>query len=266
MKTTNMRKAHVVLKKEDISQEKMRVGDKTVVVLDVLLATTTITSALADGATEVIPVMDVTEGMNVASGMDPDTCVLAGEIHARPIDGFVYPSPSHIRSVIKNKKLVLSTTNGTVALRKSEGALRVYIGCLLNNPAVAKTIRDESLAETILIVCSGNSGDLSLEDFYGAGHFLDCLVQKDEWELTDSAKAALQFYRGAQGSVYELLSESRVGQLFCENGFLEELKFAAGVGTTSIVPVLKNGIVVIHQPVSMNKGSDLFYGKSEHSQ
>ncbi|MBT2688700.1 2-phosphosulfolactate phosphatase [Bacillus sp. ISL-47] len=261
-----MRKVHVILKKEDISQEKMREGSKAVVVLDVLLATTTITSALADGATEVIPVQNVTEGLHVAAGMDPDTCVLAGENHARPIDGFVYPSPGHIRSVIKGKKLVLSTTNGTVALRKSEGAGNVYIGCLLNNPAVAKTIREESNAETIIVVCSGNSGEVSLEDFYGAGHFLDCLVQKDEWVLTDAAKAALHFYRGAQGSAFEILSESRVGQLFYLHGFLEELKFAAGAGTSSVVPVLKDGRVVIHQPASTHKGEWPFYGKSEHSQ
>lgn len=243
-----MRKVHVILKKEDILPEKIGDGRKTVVVLDVLLATTTITSALIDGAADVIPVMNIEEAKKPSEGLDPKTCVFAGEIHAKPVEGFVYPSPAHIRKVIKGKTLVLSTTNGTVALRKSEGARRVFVACLLNNPAVANVIRNENLGDTILVVCSGNSGDLSLEDFYGAGHFLECLMKEGAWNLSDAAKAAFQFYRGAGRSAYEMLSESSVGKLFSQYGFWDELKFAAEIDTTSIVPELKNGRIVIYQP------------------
>lgn len=74
-----MKKVHVILRKEDISEGKLRESSKVAVVLDILLATTTITAALSEGAAEVIPVLDVTEGMNVAAGMKPETFVLAGE-------------------------------------------------------------------------------------------------------------------------------------------------------------------------------------------
>lgn len=202
-----MKKVHVILRKEDISEEKLREGGKVAVVLDILLATTTITSALSEGAAEVIPVLDVTEGMNVAAGMKPETFILAGEIHGKPIEGCVYPIPSRIREVINGRKLILTTTNGTVALRKSASASKVYISSLLNNRAVAESIKGER--ETVIVVCSGNSGELSLEDLYGAGHFIDCLTDHDQWNMTDSAKAALHFYRSASGSAFDILSSSR---------------------------------------------------------
>ncbi|MCS0673799.1 2-phosphosulfolactate phosphatase [Cytobacillus firmus] len=240
-----MKKVHVIIRKEDISEEKLREGIKVAVVLDILLATTTITSALSEGAAEVIPVLDVTEGMNVAAGMKPETFVLAGEIHGKPIEGCVYPIPSRIREVIDGRKLILTTTNGTVALRKSASASKVYISSLLNNRAVAEYVKGE--AETVIVVCSGNSGELSLEDFYGAGHFIDCLTDHDQWEMTDSAKAALHFYRSASGSAFDILSSSRVGRLFARHGLAEDLEFASQTDMEGIVPILNNGRAVIHQ-------------------
>ncbi|MCS0790299.1 2-phosphosulfolactate phosphatase [Cytobacillus firmus] len=240
-----MKKVHVILRKEDISEEKLRESSKVAVVLDILLATTTITAALSEGAAEVIPVLDVTEGMNVAAGMKPETFVLAGEIHGKPIEGCVYPIPSRIREVIDGRKLILTTTNGTVALRKSACASKVYISSLLNNRAVAESIKGE--AETVIVVCSGNSGELSLEDFYGAGHFINCLTDHDQWNMTDSAKAALHFYRGASGSAFDILSSSSVGRLFARHSLAEDLEFASQTDMAAIVPILNNGRAVIHQ-------------------
>ena len=240
-----MKKVHVILRKEDISEEKLREGGKVAVVLDILLATTTITAALSEGAEEVIPVLDVTEGMNVAAGMKQETFVLAGEINGKPIEGCVYPIPSRIRELIDGRKLILTTTNGTVALRKSACASKVYISSLLNNRAVAESVKGE--AETVIVVCSGNSGELSLEDFYGAGHFIDCLTDHDQWNMTDSAKAALHFYRGASGSAFDILSSSRVGRLFARHGLAEDLEFASQIDMEAVVPILKNGRAVIHQ-------------------
>ncbi|WP_264739466.1 2-phosphosulfolactate phosphatase [Cytobacillus firmus] len=235
----------MILRKEDISEEKLREGSKVAVVLDILLATTTITSALSEGAAEVIPVLDFTEVMNVAAGMKPETFVLAGESHGKAIEGCVYPIPSRLREMINGKKLILSTTNGTVALRKLACASKVYNSSLLNNRAATESVKGE--AETVIVVCSGNSGELSLEDFYGAGRFIDCLTNHDEWEMTDSAKAALHFYRGSSGSAFDILSSSRVGRLFARHGLAEDLEFASQTDMAAIVPILKKGRAVIHQ-------------------
>ncbi|WP_223702302.1 2-phosphosulfolactate phosphatase [Sutcliffiella deserti] len=249
-----MTKVHVLLKKEDIKTAEMEEGNKIAVVLDVLLATTTITAALMDGAKEVIPVESLEEGVRVASEFDVDHFILAGELHAKPVEGFVYPLPSYIRKVVKGKALILSTTNGTVALRKASLAKKVFIACLLNNPSVADAVLKSGKDQTVLVVCSGNSGELSLEDFYGAGHFVDCLVKGRETdvELSDSAKAAWHFYKGASKNPLKILAASKVGQLFYQFHFEDELEFASRVGSISLVPVLKDGKIVLHQP-AINK-------------
>jgi 2-phosphosulfolactate phosphatase len=244
-----MTKIHLLMKKEDIKEEKMAVGNKIAVVLDVLLATTTIVSALKDGAKEVIPVLHSDEALEVATKFSQGEYILAGELNARPIDGFVYPSPTLIRENIKGKTLILSTTNGTVALRKSAQAEKVYIGSLPNNPAVASSLQHCLDDQTILIICSGNSGETSLEDFYGAGHLIDCLQKQGKYDLTDAAKAALYFYR-SQDDSYEVLLDSYVGRLLDKHNQHSDLKVAAAKGITSIVPILTEGKVTVEPSLS----------------
>ncbi|MEH7308174.1 2-phosphosulfolactate phosphatase [Neobacillus drentensis] len=239
-----MTKIHLLMKKEDIQEEKISEGNKIAVVLDILLATTTIVSALKDGAKEVIPVLHSNEALELAKQYHQDECVLAGELDAKPIDGFVYPSPTLIRETINGKTLILSTTNGTVALRKSSSANKVYVASMLNNPAIAGAIQKVSTDHTIVIICSGNSGETSLEDFYGAGHLIDCFVKNSHYELTDAAKSALYFYRG-QTDAYEILLDSYVGKLLDKYDQQPDMRIAASKGITSIVPILQDGKVVV---------------------
>ncbi|WP_110113343.1 2-phosphosulfolactate phosphatase [Bacillus sp. CGMCC 1.16541] len=241
-----MTKIHVLLRKEDISSDKLAQGYKIAVVLDVLLATTTIASALHDGATEVVPVMDCLEAERKCQEYEGGRYVLAGEEHAKPIEGFVYPSPLIIRSFIKDKALILSTTNGTVALKRASQAKKVYASSLLNNPYVATAVKQNEDADTIVIICAGNSGEISLEDLYGAGDLIHYLLKDNpsSYELTDAATAALTFYKGCS-KAYDVLSASRVGRLLKRYDALEELVFAAKKGTLNVVPILQGEKVIL---------------------
>jgi 2-phosphosulfolactate phosphatase len=239
------------MKKEEINEEKINDENKIAVVLDVLLATTTIVSALADGAKEVIPVLNSREAYELAKEYQQGEYVLAGELDAKPIPGFLYPSPTLIRESINGKTLILSTTNGTVALRKSSSAKKVYIAAMLNNPAVASALQKITKDDTILIICSGNSGETSLEDFYGAGHLIDCVLKMGEYDLTDAAKSALYFYRGHEDA-YEILLDSYVGSLLDKHNLHADLQLAATKGITAIVPILKDGKVVLETTGSVN--------------
>lgn len=245
-----MTKIHLLIKKEDICKEKMMNGNKIAVVLDVLLATTTITSALYDGAKEVIPVLDPLEAVKEANGYGVGDCILAGELNTKPIDGFFYPSPKILRKEVEGKSLILSTTNGTIALRKASVAKKVYIASLLNNPFIADRINmknDQDL--TIVVICSGNSGEMSLEDFYGAGHLITHLMlgSKSPLELTDAAQAAVFFYQGNQQDSLKILASSRVGKMFDQYNSLDELQFASRIGIYPIVPVLQGKKIVLER-------------------
>jgi len=237
------RKVHVLMKKEDIDAEKIACN-KVVVVLDILLATTSIVSALNNGAKQVIPVLDAEEGLRISQQFPADSCILAGELDAKPLEGFMYPNPLELNKQIMGKTLVISTTNGTIALRKGNSAWKVYISSLLNNLFVAQTTLKEDAERTIVIVCSGNAGEVSLEDFYGAGHFVSCLLEQTSvsLELSDAALSALSFYCGWQGDAKHALQSSKIGQLLAKHNS-EILSYAAEMGSVYLAPKLIKGII-----------------------
>lgn len=241
-----MRKIHLLLKKEEIDPRRLR-ENKVAVVLDILLATSTITAALHFGAREVIPVFNGREAEQEAERREAGNCILVGEYEGRTIDGFLSPNPLRLKDQVEGKTIILSTTNGSVAIKKAAAADRVYVASLLNGAAVAGRIRSLHREETILLICSGSSGEFNMEDFYGAGYVIHCLMQdgKTDWELTDPARAALHFYRGTRHNGEGILKSSRVGKMLVHYGFESEIQFVAREGTIDVVPYLKDQTYIV---------------------
>ncbi|MBX4163178.1 MULTISPECIES: 2-phosphosulfolactate phosphatase [Priestia] len=235
------RKVHVILKKEELLAEKLE--GKTVVIFDVLLATSTIAAALQQGAIEVIPVKNEEEARNKAKTYKPDEIALVGEYRGKTIEGFFDPNPSTLKHV-QHKTVILSTTNGTVAIHNAEKAKHVYAASLLNGEAVAGAVCQPSQDETVLLVCSGSSDRFCLEDLYGAGYFISCLLQLKTFYLTDAAKAALLLYEAYEHSPVEILKHSAVGEMLTQYGFLDEIGFVSRKNVYSVVPkVVKKKLV-----------------------
>ncbi|SFC68422.1 2-phosphosulfolactate phosphatase [Bacillus sp. OV322] len=236
-----MAKIHLLLKKEEIDKEK-NLEDKIAVVFDILLATSTITAALTFGAAEVIPVQDGDEARKEGAGRVNDSYILSGEYEGKTIDGFLSPNPLSLKGAVLGKTVILSTTNGTVAIRNSSSAKSVYAASLMNSQAVAEHILELHQNETILLICSGSSGEFNIEDFFGAGHFIDCLLKKNnkKWDLTDAAKAAYLFYCGNSNKAGIILKESRVGRMLSEMDFEEEIEFTASKNIFQSVPLFKD--------------------------
>lgn|SRR5699024_2856614 len=233
-------KINLLLKKEEIDVEKID-QTKVAVVLDVLLATTSITAALSEGASSVIPVLNEAEARAEREKHDERDVCLSGEYAGIVLDGFLNPAPSLLCEHVKGKKVILSTTNGTVAIRNTANAKKTYIVSLLNGQAVAEKIKNEYNGETILVVCSGSSNQFCLEDYYGAGYFIQQLIHlcKDkELEMTDSARSAALFYEGFSQQSERILRESRVGQLLNKAGLEKDVKYASEKGKVTIVPQL----------------------------
>ncbi|MCM3594484.1 2-phosphosulfolactate phosphatase [Metabacillus idriensis] len=231
-----MGKIHVVTRKEEIDEVKM--DNKIAVVFDVLLATSTIATVLHHGAVSVIPVLDGDQARKRAAGISTDEYILVGEYEGRTIEGFLDPNPSVLKDTAAGKKVILSTTNGTVAVHKSSPAKKVYACSLLNSKAVADVLTAAHEDETIIIVCSGSSGQFSLEDFYGAGYLIHQLTAQEGWNLSDSALTAKLFYEGSSHEQALVLGQSRVGKMLEEYGFREEITFISNQDCFHTVPVL----------------------------
>ncbi len=235
-------KIHVLGKKEDLSSE--RLPGKIVIVLDVLFATSTIVTVLANGAKSVIPVPDETAARAEAARHPPGTFVLAGELLADTISGFAPPAPlALVAHGIAGKQVIYSTTNGTVALNESRGADAVYVAALLNGAAIVRRVLERHADSTILIVCSGSMGNFNLEDGYGAGYLVELLTRSlgARADVSDAARAVRALYRS--GEPLAMLSDCRVGRSMLARGLADEVEHACRLSQFDLVARLIDGRV-----------------------
>ena len=236
-------KIHVLFRRQDLDMVKL--DGKVAVVLDVLFATSTMIAALADGAAEVIPTLNEDHARERAQALKEGSYVLSGELFAETIAGFAPPTPMALMAhELRGKTVVYATTNGTVALNESASAAHVYAGALLNARAVVEHLARHHRDRTVLIVCSGSMGNPNLEDMYGAGYFVDLLVEElgAHGDFSDAAWAARALYRSEDAE--SLLLRGRVGLMMRERGLTEEVKFAARRSVMDVVPKLIDGRLV----------------------
>ncbi|TVP82534.1 MAG: 2-phosphosulfolactate phosphatase [Alkalicoccus sp.] len=254
-----MKKVHLLFKKEDIDETKIE--GKVVVVFDILLATSTITAALHAGAKEVIPVSTMEEAATEAAGREKNSYLLVGEHQGKSLEDFHEPNPMKLIEVINKKTMILLTTNGTVAINQTVSAEQVYIASLLNETAVAKEIIQRGKDNTIVLICSGSSGEFCIEDFYGAGSFIASLKKESSERLifTEGAFAAHEFYKNREPE--PVLTESRVGQMLTDSGFGKEISFVSQRDSMPVVPQLAGSKRIClnnqEQVIEKEGGSDI---------
>lgn len=236
-------KLHVLGRKEELDAQ--RVLGKVVIVLDVLFATSTIAAAIAHGASSVIPTRDEDAARAAGERHAPGSYVLAGELYAETLPGFVPPTPlALVAHGVAGKHVIFSTTNGTVALQGAAEAERVYAAALLNGRAVVEHVLARHPDRTILMVCSGSMGSFNLEDFYGAGYLVQLLAERlgEHADFSDAARAARAVFRS--GDPVPTLTNCRVGRMMAERGLTHEIAYAAQLSRLDVVPWLQDGRLV----------------------
>src|SRR5437588_603453 len=166
-----------------------------VVVVDALRATTTIITALANGAKAVIPAATSEEAVRLASNLEKDGVLLAGERRSVRMEGFALGnSPREmVPAAVAGKTIVLATTNGTPALVAAQGGEPVLVGAPVNFKALVERARAVLLApRDLVIICAGREKQFAIEDAYTAGRVIKA-VKKGlrKLALNDAARAAL---------------------------------------------------------------------------
>ncbi len=184
------------------------------VVFDVLRATSTMTVALANGATGILPCGTIDEAI-AARCTNPDL-LLAGErgglrITAEisgSVDFDLGNSPREMAAqAISGRQLAMTTTNGTRALKACAGAQRIWIGSFLNLSALSQTIGN-TRPERLLLVCAGTGDESALEDVLGAGALCDLMWENLGQAASDAARLACERYRGNSHRLLETASQA----------------------------------------------------------
>ena len=221
-------------------------ADRAAVAIDVLRATSTIITALENGADTVVPVLAPEEAFQVARDNPERKFVLGGERKSVVIPGFhLGNSPlEYTRSRVEGLPVLFTTTNGTRAIRRAGEAAVLFIGAFLNAPAIAKELL--ALGRDVAICCAGTHDQFSLEDTACAGAILHYMSGPgSHLELNDMGYVAREIYRRYEGRVGDLLHLSEHGQNLLKLGLQEDLLFCSQVGTTTLLPRFAQGQVAL---------------------
>jgi 2-phosphosulfolactate phosphatase len=224
-----------------------------VVVIDVLRATTVIAHALAAGAREVIPCLEVDEALRIAQDLPKGQAVLAGERDGMKIDGFdLGNSPAEFTpESVEGKIVVFTTTNGTRAMTYCRDARRVLTGAFVNGSAVIEALSGE---DHIHLLCAGTRREVTREDVLFAGFVADGLLLRlgdavgPAPEINDELRIARDCWQAARAdcgglrvvdSLSLTLRSTQGGRNLKKIGLEHDIELAARLDRFAIVPELQ---------------------------
>ncbi len=214
-----------------------------VVIIDIFRATSTITAALHNGAKCVIPVASVDEC--IAIGKSIPGSITAGERDGKIAEGLQHGNspleyPEHF---VKDKTLVLTTTNGTRLLHMVEGAADIVIGSFLNLEAVCSYLLSQD--KKVILGCASWKDRFNLEDTLFAGAVVNELQHSFEVN-DDSARVARHLFRSVNnGSYIDFLKDSSHYRRLSAFGLQKEMEYCVTPNQHPVVPVLKGREIVV---------------------
>lgn len=218
--------------------------DSIVVIIDVFRATTTIATALYNGATRVIPVAEVEECKRI--GNEIIGSVTAGEREGKVIEGLQYGnSPAEYpREFIEGKTLVLTTTNGTKLLHMAfaKGCAEVVTGSFANLSAVCACLIAQD--KNVILGCSGWKDRFNLEDTLFAGAVIDRV--KAHFIIHDDASLmAKEMFSFHRNDLYSFIQRTTHWHRLAAYGQQKDLEYCVSTDIANVLPVFKNGELII---------------------
>ena len=213
---------------------------KTVVVTDILRATTTITFAIANGATAITPVLTPEDAFRLAA--DQPNTLIGGERHGVKVDGFdLGNSPrEYTEAIVSDRQIALTTTNGTRTLQACRAAERVLVGSFFNLSAIVDQLAQ--VEGELVLACSGREGGFCTEDTVFAGA---CVAALGETQLTDAAETAKILYQTYRDDLLGMLRNCYHGRYLANIGLGEDLEFCAQMDIIDVVPHLVDGRIIV---------------------
>ncbi len=229
---------------------------RTVVVVDILRATTTIAVALANGAKAVLPAATTEEALRIAQNLERDAVILAGERKSERIPGFALGnSPAEFTpEAVSGKTIVMSTTNGTAAFAAAQGAREIIACAAVNFSAVAERCR-AAVEEhgDLIILCAGSERRFALEDAFAAGRLAKALLPEGgarAADVTDSVIASLELARHYGERWGRALKASAHGRELAALGFKADLDACAAQDTHPVIPLYADRRIFAYRPAN----------------
>lgn len=205
-----------------------------VVIIDVFRATSTIASALYNGAERVIPVAGVEECITLGKELN---AITAGERDGKIIEGLLHGnSPSEYNSdFISGKTLVLTTTNGTKMLHMSleRGAEEIITGSFPNLNSVCNYLIDSQ--KDVILACSGWKDKFNIEDTLFAGAIIEN-VQNFFTIQCDSSLMAQNLFKSHHRDLKNFITKTTHWHRLSQYGLQEDMLFCVTENNADVLP------------------------------
>jgi 2-phosphosulfolactate phosphatase len=215
-------------------------GDFVVVLVDVLRATTTICTAIANGVEAIIPVASHAE----ARRLKAEGFLVASEKDGVQVDfaDFGNSAFSFTADRIAGKTLVYCTTNGTRALEIAKRASSIAIGAFVNISAVTEWLAGQQ--KHVVILCSGWKNKFCLEDAIFAGALTRRLLDTGLFQSDcDSASASMDLWGVAQGDVLGYIEKAAQRHRLRRLGLDDVIPYSFDHDQVKVVPVFDGKVI-----------------------
>ncbi len=205
--------------------EQHELSNKIAVVVDIFRATSCMITGLANDVNAIYPVATVAECL----AMGKQGMIMAGERGGEKIAEFdIGNSPfEYLSETVKGKDVAVTTTNGTLAISKSDDAHEVLIGSFLNLSVLATYLQQQ--ARDVVIHCAGWKGTPNLEDTLFAGALIDQLNENDISLINDGAHLALSTYEQHRHDLLAAGKSSSHAQRLASFGVTKDIAFCLEV-------------------------------------
>lgn len=221
------------------------VNHAVVVIIDVLRATSTIATALYNGAKCVIPVDSVAKCIELGRQIDGIT---AGERDGMIAEGLQHGnSPfEYSREFIAGRTLVLTTTNGTKLLHMAldRGAGQIITGSFPNLNAVCRYLIAQN--QPVVLACAAWKDRINLEDMVFAGAVID-LVQPHFSINCDSSRIAETVYREAKTDLFAFMKAKGASHYhrLMGYGLEKDIRYCLTPDVADVLPLYENGKLIV---------------------
>ena len=221
------------------------VNNSIVVIIDILRATSTIASALYNGAKCVIPVDSVSRCIELGKQIDGIT---AGERDGKVAEGLVYGnSPfEYPKEFIENKTLVLTTTNGTRLLQMAldKSAEGIITGAFVNLSSVCDYLVE--MNQNVILGCAAWKDRVNMEDTLFAGAVI-ARIKKQFHINCDSSNMAETLYNDGKKDLFEFMKKNNASHYHRLMGFgLEkDISYCLTADEANVLPAYRDGKLLV---------------------
>jgi 2-phosphosulfolactate phosphatase len=220
------------------------VKDSIVVIIDILRATSTIATALNNGAKSIIPVDSVAGCIKLGKQLE---VITAGERNGKIAEGLQYGNTplQYTHDFINGKTLVLTTTNGTklLHLALSENAKGIITGSFCNISAVCDYLINQK--SNVVLACAAWKNRVNIEDTLFAGAVITRI--KDHFSMNcDASQIAQALYLQAKGDLFEFLKEKNASHYhrLMNFGLEEDIRFCLTEDNANVLSIYSNGRLI----------------------